>query len=213
MRAVVVGAVPEPGQAAFYSGLLDSADLVVGADAGAAFCLSLGHVPHVAVGDFDSCGPEARALLEDAGVPLEVHPRDKDASDLDLAVATATSRGADEIVVTAAFRGRPDHTLAAFGSLSRCLAPRVEAHEPDWRAWSLAADVRGSSSIEVRVGAVVSLLSPGGAAGVSSRGLRYPLRETRLEPLASLGLSNVATESAPWVEVLGGDLIVLAPRR
>src|SRR5690606_2396774 len=60
------------------------ADLVVAADSGAAAVLAAGRVPHLVVGDLDSLDQPLPP-----GAEVERHPRDKDQSDLELAVAAA----------------------------------------------------------------------------------------------------------------------------
>lgn len=212
MRAVIFGSVPVPRQEEFYRRLADSADLLVGADLGGVRCLDLGRTPNIAVGDFDSAGESGLEHLVAAGVAVERHHADKDASDLDLAVAAARGAGATEVVITAAFSERLDHTLAAIGTLLRASDLDARAEEPGWTAWPLVAGIRGEWSRETAPGATVSLLSPGGASGVVATGFRYPLRDGALEPLSSLGLANVTSGGGARVSVGLGSLLVIAVR-
>lgn len=208
--AVVAGAAPSAPPEA-YRPILDAADIVVGADGGALLCLDAGVVPALAVGDFDSTGPDGLARLEALGVPTEVHAVRKDLSDLDLAVAAAVRLGAVEITVTAAFAGRVDHTLAALGTLLRPGDVRVRAVEPGWWAEAVSAEGGGHGVLEFRVstGALVSLVSPGGASGVTTEGLDYPLAGGSLRPLSSYGISNVATDGTARVRVSEGSVLVI----
>ncbi|TLM67187.1 MAG: hypothetical protein FDZ70_10220, partial [Actinobacteria bacterium] len=53
-------------------------------------------------------------------------------------------------------------------------------------------------------------VSPGGAGGVTTRGLAYALEDAALAPLSSLGVSNQAVGGACSVSVTSGSLIVFA---
>jgi len=49
----------------------------------------------------------------------------------------------------------------------------------------------------------------GPAVGVTTRGIRYPLRDETLEPGSSRGLSNVRTAALAAVAIRGGRLLVI----
>jgi thiamine pyrophosphokinase len=61
-----------------------------------------------------------------------------------------------------------------------------------------------------RAGGVVSLLPFGERVeGITTSGLRYPLRDEPLEAGPARGLSNVRERSDAWVEVRRGRLLVV----
>src|ERR1700674_2639024 len=62
---------------------------VVAADGGAATALAFGMPPDVVVGDLDSIEAPVLADLKRRGVPVETHPRDKNATDGQLAIERA----------------------------------------------------------------------------------------------------------------------------
>ena len=72
---------------------------VIAADAGAASLDRLGRRPDRLVGDLDSIPDELLERLGAAGVVIDRHPADKDASDSELALEAAVAAGAPEIVV------------------------------------------------------------------------------------------------------------------
>jgi thiamine pyrophosphokinase len=112
VQAVVV-ANGTVGAAAWARPLLAAADLVVAADGGARAALALGRPPDLVVGDLDSLDPESRAALAGAGCAFEIVPREKDETDLELALKAAAGRGATTIDVLGALGGaRLDHALA-----------------------------------------------------------------------------------------------------
>ena len=65
--------------------LLRSDDHVICADGGTGHALALGLTPNLVIGDIDSLDKEQWQKLEDAGVPIELFPRDKNETDLELA--------------------------------------------------------------------------------------------------------------------------------
>jgi thiamine pyrophosphokinase len=192
---------------------LDDAALVVAVDGGAAWLDAIGRAPNLLVGDLDSVSPELVRRLDGASIPIERHRPDKDSSDLELALASARSRGADEIVVLGAIGGgRLDHELA--NVLLVCAqssvpgGARLQIVRGDTRLRALHGG--SEMAIEAPRGALVTLLSVGDAAeGVTTRGLRYPLNDEPLEPGSSRGLSNVVAAHPASIRVRRGTLLVI----
>jgi thiamine pyrophosphokinase len=212
MDALVVGAAPETGGEAFYRTLLAAAPLVIAADAGAEWSASLGRMPDVALGDFDSAAPGAAERLAAAGVDVRIFPVAKDASDLDLAVVEARARGAVDVVLTACTSQRLDHTLAALGALASAADLRASIDEPALAAWALEPPALSRLDLDGSAGALVSVFAVAPTAeGVTLRGMRFPLDDARLEPLSSHGLSNELVGGPASVSVCSGRLLVLAP--
>ena len=210
MRALVVGAAWAPGADSFYAGLAADHDLVVAADAAAERLVRAGAQVDIAVGDFDSAEPGAVERLKAAGVEVRVFPAAKDATDLELAVETARSRGASSLTITGAFRARVDHTLAALGTLTRCADLGATAVEPDLRVWVVDGREMPALPLALPAGTVVSLVALGSAAsGVTLLGFRYPLDDRRLEAVSGLGISNVAEGDVQAVTVAEGTVLVV----
>jgi thiamine pyrophosphokinase len=214
MDALVVGAAPAPDEDAFYRQLLSGAGVVVAADAAAEWCVALGRVPDVAVGDFDSAVAGAPERLGALGVRVARFPSEKDDSDLDIALAEARRLGATTVTITAAAHLRLDHTLAGLGSLLSVADLQGALVEPELAAWPLDAGARRALPLEGPSGALVSVFAASGTAeGVTLEGFRYPLTEATLEPLASLGLSNELAGGPASVTLRRGRLLVLAVGR
>lgn len=210
MRAIVVaGGSTDPTDA----NLLTDADLVVAADGGATWLASLARAPDRLVGDLDSVAPSLVAELEAAGVPVERHPPDKDASDLELALEAAVLAGARDVAIVGALAGeRVDHELANVLLLAD---PGWEARGVALRIVRGAVTVRalrgpGSTTLSAPPGSGVTLLPVGGdALGVTTAGLRYPLAG---EPLAlgrARGLSNEVATPGATVALSDGILLII----
>lgn len=213
MNVVIVGSVPEPGHGAFYASLMEEAEVVIGADAGALYALDAGVTPALAVGDLDSAGEKGVERLERAGVAVERHAARKDETDLDLALGAARRIGATRVTLTAAFSGRLDHTLASFGTLMRAADLDAVAEEPAWRGWALDSLSRPRLEVRLEPGATVSVIAPEGAGGVSLEGFDFALRDAIVPPMSGLGVSNVVVARTASVDVGDGRLLVIVQRR
>jgi thiamine pyrophosphokinase len=135
---------------------------------------------------------------------------DKDASDLELAVAAAVAADASRIVVVGGDGGRLDHLLgnAFLLASDRWADIEIDAVLGDARIWV----VRAERSIDGRVGELVSLYAVGGPArGVTTEGLRWALTGGELLPGSSLGLSNEFVAPAATVRVRGGVVLAIRP--
>lgn len=211
MRATIVaGAAPADDPGGVYWTLLASAHAVVAADAAGEWCVALGRVPDLVVGDFDSARPGAVERLRDLGADVALHPTDKDLSDLDLAVTAALGRFGGPLILTAAFSGRFDHTLSSFGSLLRSGAG-ARVVEPGWSSW--AVHPGAPAVIATSPGRPFGVLSPAGAGGVVVRGGRWALEGAVLGPLESRGISNEASGSLVTVSCVSGAVVVVLTTR
>lgn len=193
----------------------DSAGLLIAADGGALHAVRVGLRVDVLIGDLDSTEPEVVAEVEAAGTRVVRYPTDKDASDLELALETATAHAlkrAATVVVVGIHGARPDHELTNIALLA----------SPRWRSVPMQGWL-GESLVQVawperpvrvrgRTGSTVSLVPLGGSAqGVRTTGLRYPLSGNEVRFGSSLGLSNVLTGEVGSVAVSKGPLLVVQP--
>lgn len=213
MHALVVlnGDVPDPAWLATQAA---AADLVVAADGGAEALLAAGCRPALVVGDLDSLSAATVARLEEAGVAIERHPREKDATDGELALRAALARGATVIRIAGALGGpRADQSIA---SLLLLVLPDLERADvalvtPTDTVRVLRAPV--AHRLTGLPGDLVSLLplSPR-VTGVTTAGLRYALADATLEQGPTLGLSNELLATEATLEIGGGLLIVTTHR-
>lgn len=192
--------------------------LVVAADGGAAWCLSIGVRPDVAVGDFDSLSPSARVRLDELGVELRTADPDKDESDMELALLAALEAGAAHITILGALGlERPEHSIAnlllladpRFDGMDIALAGRGS------RITRIGSrDGPGELVIRGAAGDFVSLFPLGMAVdGVSTEGLRFPLQREALPLGPSRGLSNELLATTARVRTERGCLLVVHTMR
>jgi thiamine pyrophosphokinase len=197
------GLGPSPDQ-------LPQADLVIAADSGLALADALGLAVDVVVGDLDSALPADLDAARKAGAVIELHPTDKDATDLDLAMTAAIERGAERIVVVGGGAGRLDHLLGVATLLAsdRWADVRIEWHTPA----TVVYPTRLSMEISTEAGDLVSLIPLSGDAAVTLLGTRWELQTETIAFGSSRGISNEAKTDLVHLQVHSG-VVLLAHTR
>ncbi len=198
------------GDDAFVRGQCAAADLLIAADAGALVLERLSIMPDLAVGDFDTAGPELVARLAAHGIPTETHPVAKDYTDTHLAIVIAIARGATAIVVLGALGGpRYDHMLATALSLAAPAFAGIRIRLVDPLHTMLVLHTGESVALHGTPGEYVSLLAlTEEVTGVSGDGLLYPL-PTIFRLGDNIGVSNELTETVASVAVSGSGLLLV----
>jgi thiamine pyrophosphokinase len=226
-RGVLVGHGRFSGTAAEQD-LLQRADLVVAADGGALYAWQAGRRADVVVGDWDSLGAHPGDSPGDdpeclRGARIVSVPREKDETDLELALGEAVRQGCTEVVFLGALGGRLDQSLANLQLLVAAAEQRVRASivEGRRRVWLLSAGdgpgragAAGLAELEFtgQPGEYVSLLPVTAVAGgVWTEGLRYPLAGEELWLGKTRGISNEFLGERAKVRVGSGRLLVVVP--
>lgn len=185
-------------------------ELLIAADGGTQHCQELGLRPDVVIGDMDSISSDLRETLDKQGTRFIVHPRDKDETDLELALKYAIDQGGREILLLGLLGGRLDQTLTNLLLLTR----------PEWHSARLtAADgpdfavlLRSGESFSagIRPGDTLSLIALSQeVSGVTTQGLRWSLEKATLKFGSTLGVSNEANADRAEVRIEAGQLLVV----
>ncbi len=211
MRSAVVfigGDPPHPGIVA----RLPADAWVVAADSGLDHALALGISVDLLVGDLDSVSEQGLAAAEAAGIAVQRHPPDKDATDTELAIDAAVAFGCERLTVVSGIGDRLDHSLGALLAVARPSLDGIDVEA--WWGEAHVAPMHGPTSrtFAGAPGDVVSLLPVHGAAtGITTGGLRFPLHAETLEAGSSRGVSNEFTETTARIDLGGGCLLVVVP--
>lgn len=207
MLVVSGGLAPEIAEV----GPLPAGTFVIAADSGLEHAAALGLAVDVLVGDLDSVSAPALVAAESAGVRIERHPVDKEATDLELALDFALALGANRVTVVSGGGGaRLDHHLAELVLLasSRFAPLRLDARIAGARV--VAVHAGEGVSLVGAPGAVLTLLALGGpASGIATSGLRWPLRAETLLPGSTRGVSNEIVSGPVHVAITGGSLLAV----
>jgi thiamine pyrophosphokinase len=187
--------------------------LVIAADSGVDHAHAIGLHVDVAIGDFDSVSAAGLARAEAEGARIERHPEAKDKTDLELALDEALRVEATDIVVLGIGGGRLDHLLA---NLLLLASPKyagcaITALDGPVRVHVIQAG-RPATGLPGETGELLTLVPVGGAAsGVTTTGLRYPLRSEPLPAGTSRGVSNVVESPSASVCLEAGTLLAIFP--
>ena len=168
---------------------------VVAADGGAATALAFGLQPDVVIGDLDSIDDATLHELKVSGVALEAFPRDKDATDGQLAVTRALQSHPRELILLGFLGGpRLDQAVA---NVLLLVGIEVPATLVDERNECILLRPGGAHTWRPESGEIVSLVPVGQSVeGVRTHGLRWPLKG---EPLAlgdTRAISNEPVDTA-----------------
>jgi thiamine pyrophosphokinase len=183
---------------------------VVAADGGVDRALALGLQIEVAIGDFDSVTPSGLAAVHAAGARIERYPPDKDATDLELALDAAIALSPRRILVLGSDCGRLDHLLSTLLLLG---SAQFAPYELDASLGPATAHViRTERRLAGDSGELISLFALHGTVdGVTTDGLRFPLRGERLEPGSTRGVSNVFAAPEAHIRLERGVLLAVRP--
>lgn len=189
-------------------------DLIIAADGGAQHCLNKGLEPAVVIGDFDSIDASLVEEYKKLNVQFILFPRDKNETDLELALRYAVGKGVDQIVLFGLLGGRMDQSLANVLLLTR----------DEWRHVDLVvsqgADIayllNGEKIIQLQgnPGDIVSLVPLSEIVnGVTTYGLRWKLDAAKLDFGHTLSVSNKLTGYSAWVKIQSGKLLLFHLKR
>ena len=189
---------------------LAAGDLFIAADGGAHHARELRKTLDVVIGDLDSITERLRDALAEQGTEFIVHPRDKDETDLELALKYAIEQGSEDILLLGLMGGRLDQTLANLLLLTRKEWSQVRLLAADGPDIAVLLKRKDSYKFIVDPGDTISLIPLSGeVTGVSTRGLKWVLEDATLKFGSTLGVSNEATGEFAWIEIRSGQLLVV----
>jgi len=188
--------------------LLRSDDFIICADGGARHALALGLTPNLVIGDMDSIQKDQWQALEKAGVAIELFPRDKNETDLELAINRAVEFKPKEIIVVAALGGRLDQTIGNLALLTDIRLSTFDVRLADGAEEMFIC--RDQVQVHGRSGDIVSLIPWGDPVrGVQTQGLRWALKSETLYPEKTRGISNELLGEVADVKIASGTLLVI----
>ncbi len=182
-------------------------DLVLGADGGARYADTLNVTLDAIIGDLDSF-----SALEQPGIgntELVSYPAEKNETDLELALLYVEQQGADQIVMVGAMGGRMDMTIANIllitqASLSSC---RIEVWHGEQTGWFIKPP---GEDISGHPGDTLSLIPLGGdASGITTKGLKYSLKDEKLIFGPARGISNLLEKPPAHIKLAEGLLLAI----
>ncbi len=192
--------------------ILRDDDYIICADGGTRHASALDLKPALVIGDMDSADSALLKKLQADGVPLELYPRDKNETDLELAIQRAIELGPRKVVIVAALGGRMDQTLANIALLSDIRLSTFDFRLDDGVEEILFC--RDQAEIKGRSGDIVSLIPWGGPVhGVQTQDLKWQLNSETLYPDKTRGISNEMISDVANIKISKGLLLIVHTRK
>lgn len=192
--------------------LLRSDDYIICADGGTHHALALGLTPNLVVGDMDSAEKNQLQKLQETGVEIELFPRDKNETDLELAVNKAIEMNSTEIIIIAALGGRMDQILANVALLTNLRLATFDVRLDDGVEQIFFC--RSQVEVRGRSGDTVSLIPWGDPVhGVQTENLKWQLNTETLYPEKTRGISNEMLSDTASIKIQSGLLLILHHRQ
>ena len=191
--------------------LLQPDDYIICADGGSRHALALNLKPDLVIGDMDSIQKGHWQRLKKSGISIELFPRDKNETDLELTVHRAIDMRPEQIVIIAALGGRLDQTLGNISLLADTRLSSSNIRLDDGVEEIILC--RDQAQIRGRSGDIVSLIPwQGIVTGVQTKDLKWPLTDETLYPDKTRGISNEMTGETASVSIRSGSLLIVHRR-
>ena len=212
MKHIVIfanGELPDLNQARL---LLHADDYILCADGGTRHALALDLHPNLILGDMDSLEKGQLEKLQKSGVSIELYPRDKNETDLELALNHAIELNPTQIVIIAALGGRLDQTLGNITLLTDSRLSKFDIRLDDGVEEIFIC--RDQVQVHGRSGDLVSLIPWQGAVSeVQTLNLKWPLYKETLEPDKTRGISNEMIADPASISIGSGTLLIVHRRQ
>lgn len=207
MKRSVVFLHGNPPKADFVKQHMKEDDVIICADGGTGYAFNLGLKPHIVIGDFDSLSKKFKARLVKENIPMQTFPREKDETDSELVLRYVVEQGFTDIIIFGWMGSRLDHALAnlfLFGNVKKNIQVRiVELDQVLYLVHSLL-------KLNGKKGELVSLLPLNGdVSGVSTKGLKWALKNETLHYGKTRGISNEFVGKTAEIRVKKGMLLVI----
>jgi len=189
-----------------------TAQYIIAADRGAAWCIDAGIRPDLVVGDFDSLDGAVLESIVSMGIEIKKYNSDKAFTDTQIALDIAFEKGAEGIDIVSGIGSRFDHSLANVHLLYRALMKGANAR--------LITDIHEIFLIDKKCiikgekSTLVSFLPLSlSVEKISLKGFEYEIDKTDMNMDFPFGISNIIVADNASVEVGAGILIGILTRR
>jgi thiamine pyrophosphokinase len=181
---------------------------IIGVDRGAFVLLKKGIVPDVAIGDFDSVSNEELKEIRTRVANVKQYSRNKDQTDLELAVSYALAFHPEEITMFGVTGGRLDQELTALHLLRAIHEQKCRAVL--WDEHNFMVFVSGKYQIQKQKKfSYLSILPFTDEITVSICGCKYPLKNHVMKRGVTRGVSNVIVSDYAEITVHKGIAYVI----
>lgn len=187
---------------------IKSAKYVIGVDRGAYWLVRQSIVPNIAIGDFDSVSAREFQTIKNKVKRIERYPKEKDATDMELAVKHALSLHPKEVIIYGAIGSRLDHTMGNVHLLER-LGDIGVIRDANNEVCLVSGRLVLQKNSRYRY---VSVLPFTETVELTLTGFLYTVSHARIRRSQTLGVSNEIRENQAIIDVHRGKALVMRSR-
>ncbi|MFD0771048.1 thiamine diphosphokinase [Bacillus sp. CGMCC 1.60114] len=179
-------------------------------DRGVYRLLQYGIIPQVAFGDYDSVTEEELVWMQEQKQDLHIVPKEKDQTDLEIAINWAVEQEPEQIRIFGATGGRLDHSLANIQMLLKGLRANINMSIVDYKN-EIFVKESGAYTIEKNSSFPYISFVPVTeiVTGITLRGFKYPLTDKKIEWGSTLCISNELVAEKGTFSFTSGILMVI----
>ena len=187
---------------------IQNLDIVICCDGGARYAFDNAIMPNYIIGDLDSCIPQIIQFFETNGVKIKKFNKEKDETDMELAINFAIDMKPSQILIFGAIGTRFDHSLANVNILVKPMLAGIftKIINENNEIFLINDEIK----IENCKDQIVSLLPlTSEVKNICTNGLKYELKNKTLTIGKSLGVSNIILNDIAYIKIETGYLLVI----
>lgn len=179
-------------------------DYIICADGGANGIVKSGIVPNIILGDLDSITPATLNYFKKKSVEIR-KISEQDSTDFEKSLFYILEHNLDNVIVFGAVSSRPDHTLNNFSIMKRYYKIlNIKMIDKEFEIFYLKNNV----SFKSDVGKTVSFMAMPVAKGITTKGLKYSLKNESLEFGIREGTLNKTSSKTINISFKTGHLLL-----
>jgi len=192
----------------FYKRLIKKNDYVICVDGGSKHAKRLNIIPRMIIGDLDSLDKPTQHYFLKKGVEIIRYNREKDKTDMQIAVELVMKFGFKDVLILCVFGDRLDHVLANVFLLQMMTERGVKSKIID--EYNEIFLIKNYGKIRGKKGDIISLIPLTKEVNkIKTKGLKYELHNGKLKIYDTLGLSNVLIKDTATINCKKGSLLVI----
>lgn len=185
-------------------------DKIICADGGTKSALKMGILPDIVVGDLDSLTEEILEELKGKNIEWKIYPKEKNETDLELAVRIAVKFNPEIIYFIGLLGGRIDHLLSNLFFLERIKSKGIDVLILDKNIRITLMIGNEEKIFWGNEGDGLSLIPLSEKVeGITLNGLKYPLNDEPLYRNLTRGISNEFISKEAHIKITSGTLLIV----
>jgi len=181
-----------------------SGDYVICADGGANGITKSGIIPNIIIGDLDSITPSNLKLFKKKGVEIRMIS-EQDTTDFEKSLFYIIEHNLNNVIVFGAVSGRPDHTLNNFSIMKRYYEILdIKMIDKEFEIFYIKNQINFKSEL----GKTVSFMAMPTVKGITTKGLKYALKNESLEFGIREGTLNKTSAKSINISFKSGHLLL-----